>query len=57
MIVPAMGMSQKLSALTRGKAMSFAPMSGGSMRFPNPARIGMATRKTIVVPCIVNNWS
>src|SRR2546427_811387 len=51
----ATGMIQKLSALIRGNAMSFAPMSGGTMRFPNPARIGIETRKIIVVPCIVNN--
>ena len=55
MITPAVGMSQKLSALIRGKAMSFAPMSGGTIRLPKPARIGIATRKIIVVPCIVNS--
>ncbi len=37
--------------------MSFAPMSGGTMRFPKPARIGIETRKIIVVPCIVNSCS
>src|SRR2546425_151487 len=34
MITPATGMIQKLSALIRGNAMSFAPMSGGATRGP-----------------------
>src|SRR2546422_10457550 len=55
MITPATGMIQKLSALIRGNAMSFAPMSGGTIRFPDPARVGVETREIIVGPCIVNN--
>src|SRR5437867_10934987 len=55
MITPATGIIQKLNALVRGNAMSFAPMSGGCIRFPKLARIGIETRKISVVACIVNN--
>src|SRR5256886_13867980 len=47
MITPAVGMSQKLSALMRGKAMSFAPISGGTMRFPKQHRSGNARQDDI----------
>jgi len=46
---------QKLSACDPRNAMSFAPMSGGTIRFPTPARIGNRHEEIIVVPCIVNN--
>src|SRR2546427_9610916 len=54
MMTPATGMIQKLSALIRGNAMSFAPIRGGTMRVPKPARIGVETRKNIVGPANVD---
>jgi hypothetical protein len=39
--------------LSRGNAMSRAPIISGTRKFAKPARIGMTTRKIIVVPCIV----
>src|SRR2546425_5572908 len=55
MITPATGIIQKLNALIRGNAMSFAPMSGGTIKVPKPARVGIETRKIIAGPRIVNN--
>src|SRR5256884_8702473 len=55
MITPATGIIQKLNALIRGNAMSFAPMSGGTLRVPKPARGGVGTRQVIVVPGVLNN--
>src|SRR2546425_4147483 len=54
MMTPATGMIQKLSALIRGKAISFAPIRGGDLRVPEPARIGVQAKKNIVVPGIVD---
>src|SRR5438128_10820323 len=51
MMTPATGMIQKLSALIRGKAISFAPIRGGTIRLPKPARNGVETRKVVVVAC------
>jgi hypothetical protein len=40
--------------LSRGKAMSWAPIMRGMRKLPNaPRRIGIATKKTMTVPCIV----
>ena len=35
--------------------MSRAPIMSGTRKFAKPARTGTTTRKTIVVPCIVNS--
>jgi hypothetical protein len=37
--------------------MSRAPIISGTRKFARPAKTGTTTRKTIVVPCIVNIWS
>ena len=40
--------------LSRGKAMSRAPIISGMTKFPNaPSKIGMATKNTMIVPCMV----
>jgi hypothetical protein len=36
--------------------MSRAPIISGTRKLAKPARIGMTTRKIIVVPCIVITW-
>ena len=39
-----------------GKAMSSAPIISGIKKLPNaPARIGMITRKIMIVACIVTS--
>ena len=49
--------TQKLSALSRGKATSRAPICSGMRKFAkNPSSSGMTTMKIMVVPCIVNIW-
>ena len=45
--------TQKLNAFIRGNATSRAPIISGTSRLKNADDIGMTTRKTIVVPCIV----
>ena len=45
--------SQYESAFSRGNATSRAPIISGTRKFPNPARIGTTTRKTIVTPWMV----
>jgi hypothetical protein len=44
------------SAFRRGKATSRAPIWSGTTKLKNATAMGMATRKTIVVPCIVKSW-
>ena len=44
-------------AFSRGNATSRAPIISGTRKLPKPARIGTTTRKTIVVPWIVNSSS
>ena len=51
----AAGLSQNASAFNQGKARSCAPICSGTIQFANPAIIGMAARKIIVVPCMVKN--
>ena len=42
------------SMLRRGKIMSRAPIISGIRKLPKaPRRIGMATKKTMMVPCMV----
>ena len=36
--------------------MSRAPIMSGTRKFPKPASMGMPTRNTMVVPCMVNIW-
>ena len=52
--IPPSRNSQYESAFSRGNAMSRAPIISGTRKLPKPARIGTTTRKTIVVPWIVN---
>ena len=44
---PAIGRSQKESALRRGKAMSGAPSISGTTKFARPAKAGITNRKII----------
>ena len=53
---PPKNCSQKPSAPKRGSAVSFAPIISGIRYTPVPVRMGMATRKIMVVPCMVNIW-
>src|SRR4051812_1646154 len=46
-IVPAIGSSQNDNALSRGNAMSGAPIISGSTKFASPAKTGMMKRKII----------
>ncbi len=41
----------------RGNAMSLAPICSGTRKLARPISIGIAKRKTIVVPCIEKTWS
>ena len=52
----AAAMVQNDSRLSRGKAMSRAPMSSGTKKLPKPPiRIGVTAKKIMIVPCIVNS--
>ena len=44
---------QNPHALSRGYAMSLAPIMRGMRKFPKPVMMGMPTMKTMVVPCMV----
>src|SRR3954470_19451529 len=44
-MIPAIGSSQNDSALSRGNAMSGAPIISGSTKFASPAKTGMMNRK------------
>ncbi len=47
---------QKESALRRGNATSRAPIWSGTMKLKNATAMGIPTRNTMVVPCMVNSW-
>ena len=54
-MTPATAVTQNDSMLRRGKAMSRAPIMSGMQKFPKaPARIGMMTKKIMIVACMVN---
>src|SRR3954471_14769698 len=53
-IVPATGSIQYDSALSRGKAMSGAPIMSGSTKFASPAKTGMMNRKIRIDACTEN---
>jgi hypothetical protein len=48
--------NQKLSALSRGKATSGAPICNGMITLAKPANSGVAKKNIIIVPCRVNSW-
>src|SRR4029434_1168381 len=55
MMTPALALTKNDSMLRNGNAMSRAPIMSGMQKFPNePARIGMITKKIMMVACIVN---
>ena len=54
-MIPAIGSSQKDSALSRGNAMSGAPSISGTTKFARPANAGMMNRKIISDACTVNS--
>src|SRR6266850_1388754 len=55
MMRPALPVTQNESMLRNGKAMSRAPIISGMQKFPkDPARIGMITKKIMIVACMVN---
>ena len=55
MMMPALNVTQNESMLRNGNAMSRAPIISRMQKFPKaPARIGMITKKIMIVACIVN---
>src|SRR3990167_9540386 len=54
--VAAGGSSQKLQLLSRGSAMSGAPIIIGINQFASPVKAGMTTPKTITSACTVVIW-
>src|ERR1700694_2822182 len=55
MMTPAVAVTQKDSMLRVGNAMSREPIMSGMQKFPKaPARIGMITKKIMIVACMVN---
>ena len=55
MMTPALAVTQNESMLRNGNAMSRAPIMSGMQKFPKaPARIGMITKKIMMVACMVN---
>src|SRR5206468_2458635 len=55
MMRPALSGTQNDRMLRKGNAMSRAPIISGMQKFPKaPARIGMITKKIMIVACIVN---
>ena len=54
-MTPAQAVTQNDSMLRSGNAMSRAPIMSGIRKLPKaPARIGMITKKIMIVACIVN---
>jgi hypothetical protein len=51
--MPNTGTSQKAAVLSRGKAMSGAPIMVGINRLLSPFRTGKMNRNSMIVPCIV----
>jgi hypothetical protein len=49
MMIPPSGSSQNDSALSRGNAMSGAPIINGSTKFASPAKTGITNRKIRIV--------
>ena len=55
MMTPASAVTQNDSMLSSGKAMSRAPIMSGMQKLPKaPTRIGMITKKIMIVACMVN---
>ena len=55
MITPATALTQNESILRTGKAMSRAPIIRGTSKLPKvPTRIGITTKKIMMVACMVN---
>ena len=54
-MTPATAVTQNDSMLRSGKAMSRAPIMSGIRKLPKaPTRIGMTTKKIMIVACMVN---
>src|SRR5262247_2414729 len=55
MMTPAVAVVQNDSMFRKGNAMSRAPIINGMQKLPKaPARIGMITKKIMIVACMVN---
>ena len=55
MITPATAPTQNESMLSSGNAMSRAPIISGIRKLPKqPTRIGITTKKIMMVACMVN---
>ena len=54
--LPAAGSSQKLQLLSRGKAMSGAPIMSGTCQLAKPTKAGMIAPKIIRRPCMAVSW-
>ena len=52
-IIEKTGTSQNAKALSFGKAISGAPIIGGTNKFVKPLKMGKRNKKSIIVPCIV----
>ena len=56
MMTPDTAPVQNESMLSRGNAMSRAPIMSGIRKLPkHPTRIGMTTKKIMMVACMVNS--
>ena len=56
MITPATAPTQNDSMLSTGNAMSRAPIISGMRKLPKqPTRIGMTTKKIMIVACMVKS--
>ncbi len=49
--------SQRLAALSEGKATSRAPICSGMTKLISPVRNGIAMKKIMIVPCEEKIWS
>jgi len=54
--IKATGSSQKLKLLSRGRAMSGAPICSGIIQLASPVKAGMTAAKTMIRPCMVVIW-
>src|SRR5699024_6687980 len=56
-IIPPVKNNQNPTAFKYGKAKSLAPICNGTATFIKPRSIGVAAKKIIIVPCVVNTSS
>ncbi len=54
--VKAIGSNQKLKLLSRGNAMSGAPICSGTIQLASPTKAGITAPNTMIRPCMVVIW-